>query len=547
MILIKLLSHRARYKSTKTKLRSSRWISSEKTLKLEEISVRIAQLFQRLKQILTFKSSFKVPSNDAAQTEEIEKLRKQLEETAAKLLTTQDFKKSLEVEIESLNEKVNEMKNDLDLKSSGAKASEECMRDEMRYLEKRVNDLEIELGDRTKTIEQQQVELSTIEELKKQLLADNEQQQKQRLDSEKSLTDQISSKDSDIEKLRKEIETMLSSDSGIKEAIKEKDSEILRFSEKESMLNERLQQLEKSLKEKSEAFIAQELELKSLQNVFQTVEAEFQSLQKSSEKQSEELIEKTVAQQQLQKNIEDQTNEISVLRLEVERFQSSLKNTGDSIQKSHEIEENLKKQIAELLESKVKLESDIAIKETGLKDAESQQSGLKKEIVERDCCIAGLEAEVKGIKDSVAEKESAIAQSIKDFNELKERNQKNLESFESAKQALNDELTAFKKSNEEVFNKLKSEAEVEKDLLKSKTDELAKNLKDKDSQLEKTEKNVTLLSELKTSLDEKLLSRENELKELTTKLNKVEREDAEKVSLCNHFSSFPVVETFTFH
>lgn len=422
------------------------------------------------------------------------------------------------------------MKNDLDLKSSGANASEECWKDERSYLEKRIDDLEIELGDRTKSIETLQAEQVTMDEVKNQQLAELENQLKERLEREKFLSEKINSKDNDIEKLKNEIESLLNSDSGIKDSMKGKDSEILQLCEKETLLNERLQQLEKELNENSESLSKKELELESLQNDHTTFKSEFESLQKTSEKQVDELNEKLTEHQQLQKNIEEHKNEISVLRLEVERFESSLKNTGESIQKSHEIEGNLKKQIAELLESKVKLESEVAIKETGIKEAETLQSDLKKEISERDACIAGLEAEVKGINNLVAEKETAIAQSIKDFNELKERNQKNLEVLEAAKQALKDEFLAANKTNEESFGKLTSEAENEKLLMKAKIDELGKNIKEKDSLIEMSEKNVELLTVIKTTAEENLFARENEIKELTTKWKKVEREDAEKVS-----------------
>lgn len=468
---------------------------------------------------------------DSSQSEEIERLRSELAEITTKFQVSEELKKSFESEISSLKEKLTEFKNDLDLKTSGAKASEECMKDEMAYLEKRINDMEIEIGEKTKTVELKESEIAKMKESTVAEIAALESRMKETSEAEVTLKTQITGKDNEIDKLKKELESLMSSDSGAKDLIKDKEAEILRLVEKSSLQDERVQQLEKGLEEKAAVLVKKEFELNKLQDVFKSIEFDFQTLQETTEKQAEEINQKSESNQQLQKKLDDQLNEVSVLRLEVERFQSSVKNSGESIQKSQEIESNLKQQINELQETKVKLETDITSKDVQFKDLEARFLGLEKEINERDKCIAGLEAEVKSIQKASSEKESAIAQWTDKFNELEAKSQKALIEYEVSKQSLAEELTLAKKALDETLEKLKTDFESEKNLLTSKIQELEKSGKGKDSQLDKSEKNVNLLTELKASLDEKIASKENELLELTTKFNKTERDDSEKVNL----------------
>lgn len=458
-------------------------------------------------------------------------MRQELAEITAKLKVSDEMRKSFEKEITSLNEKLVELKNDLDMKTSGAKASDECMKDEMAYLEKRVNDMELEIGDKTKTIELKETEIVKMKESAITDIAALEAQMREISEAGNLMKEQIGSKDVEIEKLRKELDGLMSSDSGAKDLIKEKESEILRLVESKSLQDERLQQLEKGLIEKTEVLVKKELELNALQDVFKSFEVDFQALQKTSEQQTEELSQKSESNQQLMKKLDDQINEISILRLEVERSQSSVKNSDESVQKSQEIESNLKQQITELQESKVKLETDRSSRDVQFKDLEVRFVSVEKEIEERDKCIAGLEAEVQSIHRSVADKETSIAEWMNKFNELEVSAQKALEEYEASKQALADELTAAKKSLDETLEKLKSDFESEKNLLSTTIQELEKSCKDKESQLDKSDKNVNLLTELKASLDEKIAIKDNELMELTTKFNKSERDDSEKVNL----------------
>lgn len=111
------------------------------------------------------------PSISASQKEEFDRLLKELEETKTKLQATEESKKAFEKEVLSLNEKLLELKNDLDMKTSGAQASEECMKDEMSYLEKRIQELELEAGENAKIIESQKVDMAKVEASKNNEIA----------------------------------------------------------------------------------------------------------------------------------------------------------------------------------------------------------------------------------------------------------------------------------------------------------------------------------------------------------------------------------------
>lgn len=405
-----------------------------------------------------------------------------------------------------------EAKNDLELKSSGAQASEECIKDQVSYLEKRINDLEAELEEKAKTIDNQELEIKN--------LAGTDSAGVEKLEKElKEKIEALSESQNEIEKLRQELETS-----------KEKDSEILRLNEKENLINERLHQLEKGFNEKSDSLVKKELELTSLQNVLSSIEGEFNTLQTTCDEQINILAEKTSFNQQLQGRLDEQQNDITVLRLELERFESSVKDSDVSIMKSREIEDSLKNQIAELLESKVKLETEFNAKDLAINEIQTKLASSQKEVDERGKCIAGLEAEVASVQKIVAERESAIEKWTKDFNDLKDTSKKAIQDLELSKQTISNEAYAAKSKLEETLDKLKADHQNEILNLNSKTDELSKIVKEKDAMIEKTDKNATLLNELKESLDEKLAAKDNEMKELTSKLNKTERDDAEKVS-----------------
>lgn len=394
----------------------------------------------------------------------------------------------------------------------------------MNYLEKRVSDVEAELTEKAKQLDLKENELKQLEVLKKEKIEKFEAQIQEKSAAESNLLKKITEKDGEIEKLQKIVESLSTSDSGAKE---------------------QLQQLHTELASKTESLAAKELELGNLIKSLESTKLEFDNLRTSSEKQIEEIREKNDSNQELNKKNEVLVSEITVLRLEVERFQNSLKDTDASMLQSQEIERNLKQQISELAESQVKLESEIAGKQSQLMELEGKFNNTVKEVEERDKCIAGLEAEVKSINQRIAERESTISQSTKNFEELKAINQKVAQELDSLKK----ELESTKKSNEETCEKLKSESDQEKSNLTAKIEDLIKNGKEKDSSIEKSEKNVALLTELKTSLEEKMTARENELKEIITRMNKAERDDAEKVkkkSLKFHLKYFKLINKHFF-
>lgn len=455
--------------------------------------------------------------------EELEKIRKELDTATKQLAVTEELKKSFENETQSLHEKLAELKNDLDMKTSGAMASEECLRDQLNNQEKRMNELEVEIGERDLSIGSLKVDIDQAELIKAEAIAKLQDELKKLSEAltsgEALLKEQLSSKETTIEELNNEIVELQG-----------KEANILRLNEKETLLNERIQQLEKELRENSESLIKNGLEMTSLQNAFSLVESEYQNLQRTSEKQLEDINEKSESNKQLQVKLDEQGNQISVMKLELERFQSSIQNSDASVQKSHQIEENLKKQISELLESKEKLENEIAYKEAQFKESELSRNDLEREIGERGKCIAGLEAEVESVRRVVDEKEAKIAQHITEYREFKDKNDQGMRDLNESGRALATDFAAVKQVMIEEIAKEKADHDAEKKSLTSKMDDLNKIVKDKESQLDKSEKNVSLLTELKASLDEKLSARESELNDLTSKCNKLERDDAEKVS-----------------
>lgn len=466
------------------------------------------------------------------QTEELEKLRTEIKELTEKLHITDELKMTLENQLQSHRETISELQKDLDMKCSGAKASEMCLKDEMNYLETRVNDLERELGEKTNAFDLQQAELMKLEELKKEEVAKLEKQLQDKnvalSSSESSLTAQATSKDNEIEKLRKDIESLTSSDAGTQDIIKGKDNEIQQLMEQTASQDKRLKELDHLLETKAESFATMEQEKIKLHEASNSLTLEYEE---NCKKQGEELQKKVLANHHQEKKIEVLLSEVSVLKMEVERYRGSSNDTDLSLQKSLELEENLKRRICELDESQVKLKTDVDTKDSQLKNVNEKVESLQKEIDERNKCIAGLEVEVQSITKNIAEKETSNDQLKKDFSTLEARTQQSLHELEGVKQTASEELLSVQKSFDETAEKLKTDHEIEKTNLISKIDELTKAIKDKDSQLDKIEKNTELLTEVKASLDQELKTKENDIQELTTKLNKTERDNADQVSV----------------
>lgn len=453
------------------------------------------------------------------------------EESSQKVQTVEELKRALESQVQSLNEKIVELENDLEMKSSGAKASEMCLRDELNYFMKRVSDLESELDKKSVEFESQLVEAQNVGETQKEEIAKLEAQLKEKIDVmtqiEGTLGDKIANKDEEIDKLKKDAGKLASTE----EVVKDKDDEIQRLMEQTALKDDRLHQIEAAMEKKSELLMIKETELKNLEKAFADYEADFEKLTANCSKQREDIQMKQQIIDQHEKKLNGVTEEVSVLRLEVDRFQSTVKDSDETMQKSREIETNLKQQIHELAESKVKLEADNNGKDAQLKSSNLRLEALEKEIEERDKCIAGLEAEVKSVNSLIAEKTSSIDQLKKDFADLKAQSQTTLQQLEASKQSLYDDMTKSKNALEESIEKIKADRASEKSDLCKQIDELKKLGKEKDSKLEVVEQNVSLLSELKASLEEKLTSNQSALNEVSLKLNKVEREDEEKVRL----------------
>lgn len=437
----------------------------------------------------------------------------------------------MENQLQTHRDTISDLQKDLELKISGAKASDMCLSSEVSYLETRISDLERELAEKNESFNLQQAEMQKLEVSMKEEICKLECQLQDTTfalsASASSLMTQTSSKDSEIEQLKKDIESLSSSDASSREMISEKNNEIQTLMEQTTLKDDRLKELECLLEKKAEALANIEQDKSKLQEALESLK---QECEESSKKQTEDVQKKDAHNFELEKKIEVLLSEVSVLKVEVERYQGSSNDADLSLRKSLEVEESLKKQISELAESQVKLKSDAEAKDSQCEEITEQLKTLKKEIEERDKCIAGLEAEVKSMTKQINDKESSIAKWTTDFNELQAKTQRSIDELEGLKQTVDGELVSAQRSFEETKEKLKTTHEAEKSSLSGRIDELTKALKDKESLLEKNEKNAELLAELKASLEEKLATKENDIKELTTKLNKAERDGAEQVS-----------------
>lgn len=460
----------------------------------------------------------------------------QLDETTKQLHIAEGLKTSLQSETENLHRQIAEMKVEMDLKSSGEKASEAVLRDEIGYFAKRVEELETELDQKSKEFDTQYNEVKKLGNIRGEEVSKIENQLKEKIANEISLTQKIADKEKEIGQLKIDIENLTKSDSGSQEVMKTKDNEIERLSKISESLESKLKQLQTELVAKLSEISSRDEENLKLREVVENQKSEIDNKLTQIEQQSSELELKSNEIIENKNQIDARSLEIVELKFEVESLQNQIKKFNESSNQAQAAEESLSKKVTELSESKAKLESDLNEKDNEVTLAKEQIAKLQREKEEIEKCMSGLNVEAEGKVGMINEKNAIIDKLTKDLNELKERNQNDVNELQATKKKIEEQFSIFQKSSEEQIQKLHVDFEGERKKFATSIEELNAIAREKDARIDVMNKNSTLLTEKKEELEARVSEFEMKFSESMTKLIRIEKDDSEKVNLFSEFN-----------
>lgn len=447
---------------------------------------------------------------------------------------TEGLKASLEKEVHNLHHQIAEMNVELDLKVSGDSAREAVLQDQISYFSQRVEQLETELDQKENDFETIKMEREKIESRRIEELMTIENQVKEKIvtmtSNENLLTQTIGQKEKEILQLKKDIENYTKNDTGSRDVIKSKENEIDKLRETLETLQAKVQQLQNELEKQSSDISLRDEEAIKLQKLICTEKAtiESQNLQ----------MEERVVELQLK------NNEIVELKIEIDSLQNSIK---ESSGQTREFEDVLNRRVTELSESKAKLENDLIVKDNEVQSVKEQIEKLQRENEEAQKCLSGLNVEAEKNLNVIAVKNTTIEYLTRDLNELKERNQNNINELQAIKEHLEEQISLNHTSSEEQVQKIQLDFENERIKLSSSITELNAIIREKDARIDVMNKNSSLLTEKKEELEARLNEFEMKCSDLLTKLATVEKGDNEKVCILNKMQYIFKIKNILMH
>lgn len=457
-------------------------------------------------------------------------LQAELEETKKKLLTTEGLKNSLETEIQSMKDKLKESEINMEIHMSSIKVSEDVQKDEVNYLEKRVQDLEQELTESSVEIETQKTSLKQMETKMKENMTVLENQTKEATSNETIIKKSIYTKDSEIEKLKKDIELLSSSEQSIKEVMQIKENEIIAMRQEFSAKTVDIESLLKESKTRAEDISSKQLSMEELSKTLVETQIELKNTLQLTEQQKEDLNLKAQTLEGQEKKLSELGGEIVNLKNKLTESDKLVAVAGESINKTRESEVELTEKLAELVEQKVQVETDLKTKDIQLVEAITSTDKLQKELKIMKTTISKLEGEVNEKVSTVTEKDANVTELKEKVDNLQERLRLLQEVHDFATKSHEEKLTAAQKSMEESMDMVKKEIVREVDELKSKNIVLKQLEAEKDAQAEKlsTISNASM-AEIQ-ELQSKMHAKVEEMNELLSKLSKAEKDGIEKNS-----------------
>ena len=492
---------------------------------------------ENLKNELTMKNKIMVENNLQASGDfvtgnqiVIDDVRSELEKTKQMLLNSEERKKKLENEIQSLNDKLKEFEISMEIHMSSMKVSEEVQKDEVNYLEKRVQDLEHELTESSAEIENQKTSLKQMEIKMIQDVAMLENKIKDATTKESSIIESINTKDFEIVKLKKDIELLSSSEQSIKEIVRIKEAELITLKQEFSAKTFDIENMLKESKTRAEDISTKQLSMEELSKTLLETQIELKNTLQLTEEQKKELTVKA-------QDFEGQKMELSKLNEEIINLKNELLDreklisvAGESINKTRESEDDLKEKLAELDKQKVQIETVLKTKDIQLVESITTTEKLQIELEIMKKTISNLEVEANEKVSTVNEKD-AIATELKEQLETSQKQLQTLqEVHDFAIKSHEEKITAAQISMDESIDLVKKEIVKGVDELKSKNDALKELEAEKDAQAEKLTKKLNDHGKEIEELHSKIAASEEEIIELNSKLSKAENDRSEKNS-----------------
>ncbi|XP_052866456.1 restin homolog isoform X3 [Anopheles cruzii] len=401
---------------------------------------------------------------------DIDKLKTDLLAKDQKLNLTEKLKRSLEDEIQNLHEKVAETERSAARKLSAVTISEECLKEQVNYLEHRVDEQSDQLTAKDAELEKQYLALKNVEgELDERVTA---------LQAElRSREEMLEARDKNLQKLDAEMEAlrndlrqrdlkMAEGESGIKGVLQEKDSTIGSLKEQLQAAEQSLaaeggqrtrleQELQTITQRTAELEVDRETKTKALEVLEVKLAANEQSLQVevSGRQEKESLV------CQLENQLKDlgkadevkasllgvkeealanATNQLTVLEAAKSKLETELNTLRQSFDgtcaekdaKLGELQTSVDADQEALETARKQLhmaEQENLAKDKQLEEEEVLVAALQKELKELSASNANLSQELTTTRSSFADKDGTLAKLLEEKNALELQLQRNNE------------------------------------------------------------------------------------------------------------------------
>ncbi|XP_052893979.1 restin homolog isoform X1 [Anopheles moucheti] len=447
---------------------------------------------------------------------EIDKLKAEILAKDQKLNLTEELKRSLENEIQNLHEKVADAERSADSKLSALTISEECLKEQINYLEHRVEEQSDQLTVKDAELEQQYLALKNAESEQEERLAaiQDELRSKKDILAEREKATQML--EQTMEDLRADVRQrdlkMVEMESDLKVKLQERDTS-------GSKLSEKVVELEATIAEVSASKSKLDQELTSVMETIKVLEQDRNEKEKTVQ-QMESKLSSSEASLQAEVVLRQEKESI-VLKLQQE-LQSLATDGESSAALLNSKQEEISKQ-ANLLQQmeadKVRLQQDLTTQQQRYERSQSEHDVLIVELhahvdTERNAMVE-LRKQLQGAeqenlaKDKQLEENEVLVGALQ--NELKELN--------VSKTNLQQELTATKASFADkdgtLSNILQEKTDLEKRLEESRQDMMAK-VRQLEEDLQIREESLRKeLETNKSTAQEQLSKQDGELSRLT--------------------------------
>uniref|UniRef100_A0A182F4N7 CAP-Gly domain-containing protein n=1 Tax=Anopheles albimanus TaxID=7167 RepID=A0A182F4N7_ANOAL len=518
---------------------------------------------------------------------EIDKLKAEISSKDQKLHITEELKRSLENEIQNLHEKLAETERSAASKVSALTISEECLKEQINYLEHLVDEQSDQLTGKDAELEKQYLALKNAESeidervaalqaelrVKQELLGESEKNLKkleaemdelrgdlrQRdlkvAEGETGMKVVLQERDATIEKLKQQmtdLEQKLTIDTGTRSTLEE-ELKVAKRAEAELELNrvaneklllelqEKLAKCEKNLQ--AEINMRHEKESMSLR-----MQAQLTELGISNDEKTAQLLAKEEALATSKKQLEELEVDRLNLQADLQALQETIDKTRtESEEKSTELQARIDADRANLEAIKKQLhaaEQENLAKDKQLEEEEVLVAALQKELKELNGANVALNQELSAIKNSFADKDGTVAKLLEEKAAVESQLQSTSAEAAEKLKRLEEELTQREASWRKDEEQKAAMAKQEISERAAKLDELRAVMEERQKQLDAAQQTSKALQEQLKETEAKLTSKsadaqlfEQQLVSLRTELSTKEEQTGKLNATLNETSN----------